>query len=248
MKTRYESLDLLRGIAIIGMVLFHTLFDLCFIFGVNIPFFNVKVMLYWQSIVCIIFMLISGALSASSHKLLKRGLVIFAFGLLLSFISFIVFPEAFIAFGILHFFGLAMIITSLLKPFLNKVPNLFGLIVCLVGFIVTRFIYFGYILLPIFGRFVLPSDPYRTDFMFFMGFPYKGFISSDYYPMIPWYFMFLCGYFGFKIVTKKADKSYLHFRFKPMEFLGRHALVIYIIHQPIIFLICLGLFDKILRF
>jgi len=246
MKTRYETLDFLRGVAIFGMIIFHTIFDLYYIFGVNILFFNTKIELYLQSIVCIIFILISGAVSRFSTKLLQRGALIFGLGMILTLISLIFFPTAIIAFGILHFFGLAMIITCLIKPFLNKVPDVLGFVLSVILFISTRYIYFGYIFLPFFGKVALESSLYKTDFLFFLGFPYKGFISSDYYPIFPWYFMFLAGYFGFKIITKKEDKKYLHFRFSPLNFIGRHGLIIYIIHQPIIYIICLVLFDKIL--
>lgn len=246
MKPRYETLDLIRGFTILNMIVFHILFDLKFIFGLNIPWFGNEVTLWWQTIGCMVFMMISGSLSGSSKKLLKRGFFLLALGMAFTLVTWIAFPEALIAFGILHFFGVAMILTAVLMPFIKKVPEWVGLSVSLILFFVTRLIYYGYLLFPFLGEIRLPSDYYRTEFLFFLGFPFKGFISSDYFPLMPWYFAFLAGYFLFKIIMKKGDVKYLHFNFKPLNFVGKHSLLIYIIHQPIILLICFILFDKIL--
>lgn len=246
MKTRYETLDLLRGMAIVGMIAFHAMYDLKYIFGVLAPWFDGKVVLYWQSAVGITFILISGGVSGVSKNLLRRGVMILCLALGLSLFTFIFFPEIFIAFGVLHFFGSAMIITAIIKSFFNKIPSLVGFVVSILLFVVTRFIYFGYIFIPFMGDITLSSDLYKTDFLFIFGFPYKGFNSSDYYPILPWYFMFMTGYFGLKILAKTGYQKYLHFTLKPFNFLGIHSLLIYIIHQPIIYFFGALLFDKIL--
>ena len=246
MKVRYETLDFIRGFTILNMIVFHILFDLKYIFGVEIPWFGNDATLWWQTIGCMVFMMISGSLSGSSRKLLKRGIILLALGILFSLVSWLTFPEALIAFGILHFFGVAMILTSIILPLLKRIPQWPGFCISLILFFISRLIYYGYILLPFVGKVLIPSEIYRTEFLFFLGFPYKGFISSDYFPILPWYFAFLAGYFLFKIIIKEGDKRYLHFNFQPINFVGRHSLLIYIIHQPIILIICFILFDKII--
>lgn len=245
MKVRYETLDFIRGFTILNMIAFHILFDLKYIFGVEIQWFGSDISLWWQTIGCMVFMMISGSLSGSS-RLLKRGFYLLFLGICFSFVTWMFFPEAVIVFGILHFFGVSMIITAVIMPFIKKIPEWPGLIISLALFFVTRLIFLGHIFLPFIGKVLVPSDLYKTEFLFFMGFPHKGFISSDYFPLLPWYFSFLAGYFLFKILTKKGDKRYFHFEFKPINYIGKKSLLIYIIHQPIILLICFILFDKIL--
>ena len=63
------------------------------------------------------------------------------------------------------------------------------------------------------------------------------FVSGDYYPIIPFFFMYLAGYFAAHIAQgiDKTIPSWAYANPIPaLASLGRHALPFYLLHQPII--------------
>ena len=113
---RYFELDALRAIAIIMMVVFHLLWDLNY-FG----FTNAEMYFgfwgIWQKITAGLFLLLVGiVLNISWNRrknalhFLKRGIVIFCGGLLITAFTLIAFPEQFIYFGVLHLIGVSIIL------------------------------------------------------------------------------------------------------------------------------------------
>ena len=101
------------------------------------------------------------------------------------------------------------------------------------GFYVFWPITNGYLNWPT-GVIQLSPKLYELKYLFFLGFPGKNFSSADYYPILPWIFLLIGGYFLGKIFLsfnpKKKKKSY-----DPITFIGRNRLFFYIIHQPIIY-------------
>ena len=82
----------------------------------------------------------------------------------------------------------------------------------------------------------LPEAWYANDVTAFFGFPTKAFFSADYFPLLPWIFLFWSGYFLQGIFDRLGlMKALSAFRIKPLEWLGRHSLVIYMLHQPLIY-------------
>ena len=82
----------------------------------------------------------------------------------------------------------------------------------------------------------LPSFLYANELTAYLGFPKSGFFSADYVPVIPWLFLFFFGYFLYKIFERYGWLKALSFvSVKPLEFVGRHALPIYVLHQPVIY-------------
>ena len=73
------------------------------------------------------------------------------------------------------------------------------------------------------------------QFLFPLGIVYKGFHSADYYPLIPWFFLFMAGTFaGRFLVGDKTPAFMKNTRVRPLAFLGRHTLVIYLVHVPVL--------------
>ena len=67
-----------------------------------------------------------------------------------------------------------------------------------------------------------------------IGFPYKGFSSSDYFPLLPWIFIYLCGMLLYQIIeNRQSVKKKLAYEIPFLSFLGRHSLLIYMLHQPV---------------
>lgn len=83
----------------------------------------------------------------------------------------------------------------------------------------------------------IPKTIYPVPYLAWLGFPSLGFVSGDYYPIIPFIFMYLAGYFAAHI-EQGIDKTALSWAYAnplpALASLGRHALPFYLLHQPII--------------
>ena len=94
----------------------------------------------------------------------------------------------------------------------------------------------------------LPQALYDAKFLLFLGFwpMNSGLTSSDYFPLMPWLFLFWAGLFAGRAVhgTPLAAACARVPRCRAAEWLARHALVIYVVHQPL----AAGLVWLILRF
>ena len=230
-KKRYYILDILRAIAIINMVIYHFLFDL-YAFDM-FSYFDSLLMNIYQQFICITFIFLSGFCFHLGRKQWKRGLIILGCAAILSvvtfFMEFVVFG-VFIAFGILCFMASAIFITIPIHMLLKKAKyaHWVGFFVSLIAFIVLRYVYnFGTM------EMTIANGNYLTAYF---GFPPDGFIAGDYFPILPWIFLYLTGYFAFSILKQFNLLRYLSaFRCKPLEFIGRHSLIIYMAHQVILF-------------
>ncbi|MCX6684542.1 MAG: heparan-alpha-glucosaminide N-acetyltransferase [Methanoregula sp.] len=231
---RYWEIDLVRGIAILMMILFHFLFDLSFftIFPVNVSFGFWR---YFAFATASLFLLVVGISLTISHaraastisrtrlvlKFLYRGAGIFLCGLLVTLCTWLYLGEGFVVFGILHLIGVSVIIS----PFffrLKKYTIAVGLLCIATGW------FFSTITGPL--------------WLLSLGIHPATFWSVDYEPIFPWFGMVLIGmglgeflYPGgvrtFSLPTLPQATTRL------LAFPGQHSLLIYLIHQPIIILL-----------
>ena len=141
-----------------------------------------------------------------------------------------------IYFGILHLLSLSMLIFSALRAGLDKINPIVGIIICIAIYIFTYGVSAGYVGIAGLKTFNLPAVLYRTNYFMPLGFFNSSFHSADYFPLLPHLFMFLTGTFvGVYATNGRFPAFTYHQRSKALCFLGRHALVIYIAHQPIIY-------------
>jgi uncharacterized membrane protein len=65
-------------------------------------------------------------------------------------------------------------------------------------------------------------------------------MSADYFPMLPWIFVYAAGIFVGKLAKAgKFPKALYKSRVPVFGWMGRHALILYIVHQPVIYGVCL---------
>lgn len=232
---RYYLLDSIRGICILGMIVYHTLFDIGAFMGVEITGVIDTVLDVIRDFGVCLFVSLSGICVHFAKRPLKRALEVFCSGILVSLVTFFVVPEMTIIFGILSFMGTAALLMIPLKKYVDKLPAVPFAIISFALFLFTFEVssgYFGYYGIEIAK---VPTVFYRDFITAKLGFPPYWFSSSDYYPMVPWIFMFFFGFFIWKILSKsKAFLRILEFRIRFLEFVGRKSLYIYIIHQPVI--------------
>jgi len=249
---RIELIDELRGICVLAMVAYHSFFILGSQFGAEwgtraFEFFRPA-----QPAFAAMFILISGFCSRFSRDVRMRGimLAVIAAGITLStvlLLPYLGFDGMRIWFGIIHLLAASKFLFGL-KPFrwiCDRIPALVGLGLCLAAFFVTAPVSQGY--LGMFGFHIdIHEALYRTNALAFLGFATPGFEAFDHFPLLPWFFIYLFGTFMGKLARKEKtpgseserenlpDFCYaIHSYF--FRFLGRNALLIYLLHIPVFY-------------
>lgn len=232
---RVHLMDELRGVLIIGISLYHLLYDLAVIFPVGIPWMFSHWMNAIRNVMAGSLIVISGISCHYSRSNLRRGLRTFGLGMVLTVVTGLVIPSQFILFGILHFFGSMMMLYALLRPLLERIPTLAGLAGCVLLFLLTWTVYSGFV--RVLGTTVyLPAFLYNKPLLYPVGFACAGISSADYYPLLPWGFLFLAGsFFGRYVRAERLPAFCYQSRLPRLAWVGSHTMAIYLIHQPVIY-------------
>jgi uncharacterized membrane protein len=233
-RSRFPEIDSARGLAILMMILFHTLFDISF-FGIAAVNVATGLWRYFAMTTASLFLAIVGISLVVSHarsvtklkgfvlvrKYLLRGAGIFALGLLVTLATWWYLHEGFVIFGILHLIGVSVMLSPLFFRF-GKYNILIGLL-CIAGGLFINTIQGPIWLLP-------------------LGMYPPSFTSVDYTPLIPWFGVVLAGmgigeflYAGG--VRRFSMPNVPGLIASPLSFLGRHSLIIYLVHQPLIIIL-----------
>lgn len=234
-SSRVGLFDELRGFAIICMVVYHAMYDLKYLHGVDVPIFFESWFDVIRDIFAGMFMFISGAVCKYSSNNVKRGVQCFFIGMLMTFIM-PFFTNGTILFGILHFMGVCMMLYGLAESFLSKMPSIVGIAVCVFLFIFTMNIAKGYLGFGGFALIEIPQQAYDVGVLFPLGLKNAYFWSSDYFPLLPWMFVFFAGSF-FGVYAKNGDlpKWTYPVHLPWLATVGRYTIWIYILHQPILY-------------
>ncbi|SES87168.1 heparan-alpha-glucosaminide N-acetyltransferase [Anaerobranca gottschalkii] len=213
MGKRIWEIDFLRFLAITLMVIFHFVYDLKEFANIDIDY-NLSP---WKEVgktAALLFMFVSGISSGLSKENYKRGVKVFLWGMVITIVTYILFPQNYVRFGILHFLGISMLIS----PFLLKINNF--LLVVLAGVIAYN---------PIKG--VL----WENGLLLPLGVMYRGYSSMDYYPLIPYLAYFILGILAYKIYYYRK-KSIFPFSLHNslISLISQKSLWIYLIHQPVL--------------
>ena len=255
---RLALLDTLRGLTLISMILYHACWDAVYIIGADWPWYGSRAGYIWQQSICWTFILLSGFCVPFSRRLLRRGLEVFGAGALVMLVTNIVLPEDRVIFGVLTLIGSCMLLMVPLRKCpdrdLNssaavKVNNgaIAGMIIFAVLFVLFKDVNSGVIgtgmlhrILPVIPKWtlLLPEAWYRNLVTAYVGFPPADFFSTDYFSLLPWCFLYLCGYELHMICRDKGslNSPVLKKEIKTLSFMGRNSLLIYLLHQPVLYL------------
>ena len=231
---RYALLDELRGLDLISMMLFHVCWDLVFLFDVNMRWYAGTPGRLWQQSICWVFILLSGFCVPLGRHTLRRGTVVFGAGAVVTLATLVFMPEGRVIFGVLTFLGTAMLLTGVLEPVLKKVMPAVGLAVSAVLFALTYHAADHYLGIGAL-RLALPESLYANYFTAYLGFYPCWFYSTDYFPLVPWLFLFWCGYFLHGVVGRTRMEPLRRSVCPVLGWMGRHSLLLYLLHQPVIY-------------
>lgn len=83
----------------------------------------------------------------------------------------------------------------------------------------------------------LPGFLYANYFTAYLGFYPFGFFSTDYFPLIPWLFLFWAGFYLHHLAERTAQslRPLRRSVCPPLGWLGRNSLMLYLLHQPVIY-------------
>lgn len=233
---RYYSLDRFRGITVISMILYHMVWDLVYLFGINWTWYETPIAYVWQQSICWTFILLSGfSWSFGRHKI-KRGLTVFLAGWFITGAMALFMPEQTVVFGVLTLLGSCMIFMVPLEKVLSKVPAALGIAGSLFLFFLFRNVNEGWLGFESLQIMKLPEFLYANMFTTYLGFPMQGFYSTDYFAILPWIFLFIAGYFLYRYVKENGKlECFSESRSKVTEWIGRHSMPIYLLHQPVLY-------------
>ena len=240
-KNRAPELDFLRGFALILMFIQHVSYDLKYEFGV--PGFNYLESNWFWAFVhpswLVIFVGVSGICCTFSRNNLKRGLKLLAVAAGLTLGTYLI--QRFMGIPCLIVFNvLALLSLSiLLYTFVQFIEKKAGIRPAVINVLLGAFgAYF-----TVLGGTISNMD-YSTQNLIFLpvGFAIKNAPAvADYMNLFPWLGVFMIGcvigrvcYSEKKsLLTDKIKK--LHKAAAPVEFIGRHSLIIYLVHQPVVY-------------
>lgn len=236
MKTnvkRFELLDIIRGTAILAMVLHHVGYDLVEFYDIKIPFLTTFYFYIIQFIFAGSFILVAGITSNFSRSNLRRGLYCLGAGVLVTVASLIISPDYPVYFGILQFMGVSMLLYGLFGKALKQIPDQIGGPLWALLFAVNYCIY------KTMGR-------VSVEFLFPLGLVSEDFSAGDYYPLFPYFWLFLLGtVVGRAILAGKLPVWFYKVKSAPvLSFVGRNTLLVYLLHQPAAFLLLWLIFGK----
>ncbi len=235
--TRIWLLDEIRGVLIVLMVAFHAFYTGGTLFGIDAASRLFRFFSPAEPFFAGCFILLCGMSCRLSHNNLLRGLKLAAVAALLSLVMYVFMPDQMIWFGILHLLSVCLLLYAALHRVLDKIPAVLGIIICAALFLLTwHFPQYqgGYIGIEPFAVH-WPEDWQALWWTMPLGI--GNVESADYFPIIPWFFCFLGGAFlghWLPKLPKWCAKPHI----RPLAFLGRHSLIIYLLHQPVIYAIC----------
>lgn len=236
---RFWEVDAARGVAILMMVLYHLTYDLDTFGGYGIESTSGFWAFFADTTASFFLFLVGVSLAISSSrtgeagrggfgKYLLRGLRIFGYGMLLTVGTWLL-GFGVIWFGILHLIGVSIILAyPLLK---HRLANLvLGSVIVVVG---------EYMRL----RDVSSDSPWLLP----IGVVPEDLFMPDYRPLLPWFGVVLLGLFFGNVLYggRVAAASGTPAVARPLGFLGRNSLFIYLVHQPILvaLLVMLGVVE-----
>jgi uncharacterized membrane protein len=235
-QQRLTVLDALRGFAMVWMTLYHLCFDLNHFGWIHQDFYNNPVWTWQRSAIVSLFLFCVGWSQAATSVrwggfAWRRWLQIAVCAALVSASSYVMYPQSFIYFGVLHAVCVMLLLLWGLCCVLARVDLMFGLkwqsrVLTVIG--VVCMVLFAYP--PVIAN----ETPWNI-----LGLISQKPITEDYVPLLPWFALVCWGYaFGLWQQGRPKNKG-LNFTLNPLicnslATLGQYSLPYYMLHQPVL--------------
>lgn len=234
---RLWEVDALRGVTVVAMIFFHLMWDLSFYQLTDTAIYSLPWQIFARGIGSTFTFLLGLSLVLTAARLpgaafvrwvLKRGAVLLGLGMIVTVATFVMFPDSYVRFGILHLLGSALWIAA---AFVYAPVWL-----SLVG---------GLAMLA--GGFYLNAQIVEFAWLVWLGLAPVGLAMVDYYPILPWAGMALLGVAAGRVLYPAGRRQYrlpdlsTPALIRGLRWLGRNSLLIYLLHQPLLIGIVAGI-------
>ena len=232
-RPRIVFYDTLRGFTVISMCVFHTCYDLAYLYGLNMPWFTAPSFQdLWRDSISFTFLILAGWMTSYSRDNFKRSGIYAVTALIVWAATSVASVDTPVSFGIIYCMAACTFLWACFARVahgsLERFPNIaiYGMgIVLLALFLITNGV---------------QHVRYPVEELAWLGFPSVSFASGDYYPLIPYLFLYLFGAFAairYRRSRKHEPAWMLRNWCPPLSFIGRHSLIVYVAHQPIVLLV-----------
>lgn len=226
MKKRIWELDALRGLCVLGMVAVHLVYDLVYLYRL-VDWEYSPAFTFVQRWGGVLFLLISGICVTLGRHHIKRGLIVFACGMLCTAVTAGMYVlkladvSLVIYFGVLHCLGVCMLLWQTVRKLPAWAMAVLGLALSAAGLCLMN------------------GPVVEFPWLIPLGVKMQGFRSSDYFPLLPNFGFFLMGavlgktvYASGQSLLPKVRETNPILRF--LRGCGTHSLWIYLLHQPVL--------------
>ncbi len=231
---RFDALDALRGLAMVWMTLFHFSFDLNHAGFIAQDFYRDPVWTWQRTLIVSLFLLCAGAGQAiavaqgqSWQRFWQRWRWVAGCALLVSLGSWLMYPQTFIYFGVLHGMALMLIVARLTVHWGGWLWLLGALAIA------SKFIAAYAMNTWATGQFI---HIFNAPMLNWLGWITQKPITEDYVPLFPWLGVMWWGVAtgSWLLRQHRLDGLTLLPQLKPLAWLGRWSLSYYMLHQPVL--------------
>ena len=234
-SNRFEAVDALRGLAMVWMTAFHFSFDLNHFGFWSQDFYRD---IFWtgqRTLILSLFLFCAGlgqaialAQGQSWSRFGRRWAPVATCALLVSAGSWLMYPQSFIYFGVLHGIALMLVVVRLTAHW--------GAWLWVAGAlaIAIKFIYAYASEPPATSHFV---EILNTPRLNWLGLVTRNPVTEDYVPLLPWLGVMWWGVAAGGWLTRQRPLLLMRpmpAPLKPLVGLGRWSLIYYMLHQPVL--------------
>ncbi len=221
---RRQSLDVYRGLAILAMAAYHLCWDLNYYGLIDAGIGVDPAWITLQRSILTAFLLLAGAGLTLGHgegirwrSFWKRELMLIAAAIIVSAGTWFAFGPYLAYFGVLH----AIALFSLMGLLFVRAPVWVGALTAA-----------AFLLLPIWS-----NDAFDPKWLSWIGFFSHTPETADLVPVFPWFGVVLIGMLGMRLLRDRPAFTWSSRNpvVRTLALMGRWSLVIYLVHQPLLF-------------
>ena len=223
---RLPAVDLARGIAIVGMAVYHFSWDLTYFGLAGFDLLGDPFWLGFRAVVLSAFLLLVGISQVlaqqrglAARPFLRRLLLITASAAAITAASYVAFPQTYIFFGVLHCIALS----SVLLLAVARLPS-----AAVAATAAACFAAPSLVAAPLLDH----------PWLVWLGLATWTPASNDFVPLLPWFGMVAAGVIVGRALSAKGTVLRRQWRgasSNALQWAGRHSLIIYLLHQPLLF-------------